>query len=131
VRHEVRVREQHARRIGVRAKHADGLARLDQQRLVVFELLQRRENLIEAVPIARGAPNAAVDDERMRMFGHLGIEVVLNHPVGGFRQPALAGFLGAARRADRARRIEARVEGFRIVHESPRLGSAQKWPVKR
>ena len=35
LRHEVRVGDQHARRIGVRAEHADRLARLDQQRLVV------------------------------------------------------------------------------------------------
>ncbi len=34
-RHEVGVRDQHARRVGVRLEHADRLARLDQQRLVV------------------------------------------------------------------------------------------------
>ena len=35
LRHEVRVGDQHARRVGVRLEHADRLARLDQQRLVV------------------------------------------------------------------------------------------------
>ena len=36
-RHEVRVGDQHARRVGVRAEHADRLARLDQQRFVVAQ----------------------------------------------------------------------------------------------
>ena len=37
-RHQVRVGEQHARRIAMRLEHADRLARLDQQRFVVVEL---------------------------------------------------------------------------------------------
>ncbi len=122
VRHEVRIREQHARCVGMRAEYANRLARLNQQRLVLFEVLQRREDLIEAIPVTRRAPDAAVHDERMRMLGHFRVQIVLDHPVRGFRDPGLAGFLAAARCADRAGRVETRVDVFRVVHDA--LGSA-------
>ena len=38
---EVRVRDQHARRVRVRLEHADRFARLDQQRFIRFQFLQR------------------------------------------------------------------------------------------
>ncbi len=41
VRHEVRVGDQHARRIGMGPEHAHGLARLHAERLVVAQALQR------------------------------------------------------------------------------------------
>ena len=91
LRHQVRVGEQHARRVRVRLEHADRLARLDQQRLVVVQLLQRREDLVEAGPVARRAADAAVDHQVLRVLGHFGVEVVLQHAVGGFGEPALAG----------------------------------------
>ena len=40
VRHQVRVRDQHARRIGMGTENSDRLARLHHQRLVAFELAQ-------------------------------------------------------------------------------------------
>ena len=103
LRHQVRVGDQHARRIGVRAEHADRLARLHQQRLVLVQLAQRCEDRLEAVPVARRLADAAVDDERVGVLGHLGVEVVLDHPVGRLDQPVLAGQAGAARRAHRVR----------------------------
>ena len=66
VRHQVGVGDQHARRVGVGAEHADRLAGLHQQRLVVLELAQRRDDAVEALPVARGAADAAVDDELVR-----------------------------------------------------------------
>ena len=100
VGHEQAVGDQHARRHLVRAEHADGLAALDEQRLVVLEPAQRRDDRVERLPRARGAPGAAVDDEVRGILGDLGIEVVHEHAQRGFLQPALAGQLGAARRAD-------------------------------
>ena len=50
LRHEVRVGDQHARRVGMRLEHADRLARLDQQRLVVVQLAQRGEDLRRSRP---------------------------------------------------------------------------------
>ena len=48
-------------------------------------------------------PGAAVDDEVVGALGDLGVEVVHQHPQRGLLRPALAGELGAARRADLAR----------------------------
>ena len=61
--------------------------------------LQRRDDRVEALPVARGAADAAVDDELLRILGDLGIEVVLDHPQRGFGEPALRG----ARRCRAAR----------------------------
>ena len=102
LRHEVRVGDEHARRVGVRLEHADRLARLDQQRLVVLQLAQRREDRVEALPVAGGAADAAVDDELLRVLGDLRIEIVLDHAQRGFGEPALRRARGAARRADHA-----------------------------
>ena len=107
LRHEVRVGDQHARRIGVRLEHADRLARLHQQRLVVVELAQRRQDRVEAGPVARRAADAAVHDEMLRILRHFGIEVVLQHAVGGLGEPALARERSTARRADLTALVEA------------------------
>ena len=66
VRHEVGIGDQHARRVGVGAEDADRLARLDEQRLVVLEPAQRRDDAVEALPVARRPADAAVDDELAR-----------------------------------------------------------------
>ena len=102
VRHEVRVGDEHARRIGMRAEHADRLARLDQQRLVFAEPAQRGDDRVEAFPVARGAPDAAVDDELGRIFRDLGIEVVHQHSQRRFGQPRLRRERGAPRCPDGA-----------------------------
>ena len=106
VRHQVRVGDQHARRVGVGAEHADRLAGLHAQRLVGFEAAQRRDHAIEALPVAGGAADAAIDHELVRLLGHLGIEVVHQHPQRRFGQPALGGKLRAARRPDDAGIVE-------------------------
>src|SRR5262249_21672343 len=63
VRHQVRVRDQYAWRIRVRAKHAHRLSRLDAKRLVSFEVTQRPDDAIKAFPIAGGAADAAIHNE--------------------------------------------------------------------
>ena len=45
VRHEVGIGDQHARRVGMGAEHADRLARLDEQGLVGLQPLQRGDDL--------------------------------------------------------------------------------------
>src|SRR3546814_2850873 len=62
---------------------------------------------VVAVPVARGAADAAVDDEFGGVLGHFGVEVVLDHPVRGFGEPGLAAELGAARGGDLAGRVVA------------------------
>ena len=53
-------------------------------------------------PVAGGLAGAAVDDQVVRVLGHLGVEVVLQHPQRGLGAPAPRGQGGAARGADRA-----------------------------
>jgi hypothetical protein len=52
VRHEVGIGDQDARRVLVRTKHADRLARLDEQGLVVLELCAARDDAVEALPVS-------------------------------------------------------------------------------
>src|SRR6185437_16431053 len=73
----------------VRAEHADGLARLDEQRLVFLEPLQRLDDLVVTLPIARGAADPAVDDQALRVLGDLVVEVVHQHPDRRLGGPAL------------------------------------------
>ena len=90
----------HARRPGMRAEDRDRLAGLHDERLVVLEAAQRGDDGVERRPAARRASRAAVDDEVVGPLGHLGIEVVHQHPQRGFLRPSLAGERRAARRAD-------------------------------
>jgi hypothetical protein len=100
-RHQVGVGDEHARRLLVRAEHAHRLPALHQHRLVVLQAAQGVDDGVVAVPVARRLARPAVDDELLGLLGHLGIEVVHEHPEGGLLVPALAGELGAARGADR------------------------------
>ena len=56
VAHEVGVREQHAGRPLVRAQHADGLAGLDQEGLVLLEVPQGLDDRVEGLPGAAARP---------------------------------------------------------------------------
>ena len=101
LRDEVGVGDEHPGGPLVRPEDADRLARLDQKRLVVLEVLQGLDDRRVGVPAAGGAAGAAVDDELVGVFGHLRVEVVHQHAHGGFLRPSLAGELGAAGRVDR------------------------------
>jgi hypothetical protein len=106
--HEVGIRDQHARRVGVGLEDGHGLPGLHQQRLVVAEGAQRREDRVEAFPVARRLADPAVDHQLRGVLRDLGIEVVLDHPVGRFGKPAAAFQVRAARRADHATDITMR-----------------------
>ena len=86
------------------AEHADRLARLDQQRLVGLEAAQRGDDAVEALPVARRAPDAAIDHQLARLLGDVGIEVVHQHAQRRLGEPALGRKRRAARRADRCGR---------------------------
>ena len=100
MRHEIGIGDQHARRVPVRFKDGDRFAGLHQQRFIIFEILEGLENRIETFPIACGLPASSIDDEVLWAFRHFGIEIVLDHAVGGFGEPRFAGELRTARRAD-------------------------------
>src|SRR5205807_9062183 len=55
---------------------------------------------VEAGPVAGRVAGAAVDDEVLRAFGHLGVEVVVQHAQRRFGRPAAGGEGGAASCAD-------------------------------
>ena len=98
--YQVGVGDQHPRRPFVRAHDADRLARLDEHRLVALERGERAQHRPVRIPRTGGPPGAAVDDEPVRVLGDLGVEVVLQHPVGSLLRPAPTGQVGAPRRAD-------------------------------
>jgi len=64
----------------MRAKHADWFAGLDQQSLVRLECTQGIDDAVEAFPVARGAPDAAIYDQLIGILGHFRIQVVHQHP---------------------------------------------------
>src|SRR6266568_8934435 len=72
MRDEIRVRDQHAWRIRMGAENADRFAGLNQQRLVSLEITQRSNDPVKALPVARGAADAAINDELARALGDLG-----------------------------------------------------------
>ena len=100
--HQIGVGDQHPRRVLVGLEHPDRLAGLHQQSLLLLEPGQHLDDLVEAGPVAGGAADAAIHHQRLGMLGHLGIQVVHQHPQRRFGEPALGGQLGAARGADHA-----------------------------
>ena len=97
---EVRVGDEDPRCPFVGPQHADRLAALDQQGLVVGEDRQLADDGVERVPAARRSPGPAVDDEVIRVLRDLRIQVVHEHPEGGFLGPAATGQLGTSGGAD-------------------------------
>ena len=108
---QVRVGDQDARRPLVGAHHADRLARLDEQRLVVLQRLQRADDRVVGLPGARRAAGAAVDDEVLGALGDGRVEVVHQHPHRGLLRPALAGQLRPVRRVDLAAHFRPPISG--------------------
>ena len=86
-RHEQRVRDQDARRTGMRAEDPDRLPALHEQGLVLAELEQRADDRPERLGIAGRLPGAAVHDELLRPLGDLGVEVVEQHSQGRLGGP--------------------------------------------
>ena len=89
-RHEVRIGDQHARRFVVRADDADRLAALHEQRFVVFEPLERGDDGVETLAIAGRLARSAVDDQFLGPLRDGRVEIVAQHPQGGFLMPAFA-----------------------------------------
>ena len=118
--HQVRIRDQHARRIDMGAEHAHRLARLHQQRLVFIQRAQAGQDGLITVPVARRLADAAVDHQRVGIFRDLGVEVVLQHAVRRFDEPVLAGDGAAARCAHRVRARDV-LDAGQIGHGALRM----------
>ena len=119
---EQRVGDQHARRRRMRPEDADGLSALDEQRLVGLEREEARDEGAEGRRVARRLPRAAVDDELLRVLGHLGVEVVEEHPEGRLGLPRLRVERLPARCADggevAAELLDARLDSGHAGHSS-------------
>ena len=102
VRHQVGISDQDFRRVSMGLKYNHGLARLHQQGFILLQVLERFKNRVECLPRACRLAAPTVDDELFGLFGHIRVEVVLDHTVGGFAEPVFASELCAARRADDA-----------------------------
>ena len=98
--YEIRIRDQDARCFIVGPKFADRLSRLHEKGFVVFEFAQRANDCIESFPTPRGATCSTVNNELIGIFCDVRIEIVHQHPHGGFLVPAFAGAFTAARRVD-------------------------------
>ena len=84
----------------MRAKHADRLAALDEQRLVLPQAKQHAHDRAQRFRRPRGAAAASVDDQLLRMLGDLGVKVVEQHPQRRFRLPGARIQLSATGRTD-------------------------------
>jgi hypothetical protein len=98
--HQIGIGQQDARRFRMGAKNAHRLARLHQQRFIVAERFQGAHQGVKRRPVARRAAGAAIDDQFVRVLGHIGIEIVVQHAQRRFLVPAMATQGGAARGAD-------------------------------
>ena len=56
---------------------------------IVLQPSQRRDDAVEALPVARGPADAAIDHQLVRPLGDVGVEIVHQHPQRRFGQPAL------------------------------------------
>src|SRR6266516_6148939 len=100
-RHQEAVGDQYARGVLVGGEDAHWFPGLHQQRLVVLQPSQRRDDGVEGRPVAGGLARAAVDDQVFRALGDLRVEVVAEHAQRGLLLPAAGAQLGAACGADR------------------------------
>src|SRR5437016_2216060 len=81
-------------------KFSNRFARLHEQRFVVLQIAQRTHDCVECFPAPRCPTGPAINNQLVRIFGDVGIEIVHQHPHGGFLVPAFATQLVAARRTD-------------------------------
>ena len=100
VAHEVGVGDEHARRPFVGLPDAHGLAGLDEQGLIGFQVLERVDDGVESLPRACGAAGAAVDHEVLGALRDLRVQVVHEHAQRCFSLPRLGVERRAARGAD-------------------------------
>ena len=106
---QIGIGDQHTGRVGVGLENAGGLAGLHEQRLIALQTPERRSDLVEGVPIAGGAADAAVDHQFAGPFGDIRVEIVHQHAQRRFRQPRFCGQFRAVRGANYAGVVDAGV----------------------
>ena len=76
-------------------------AALDQQRFVILKAFQGRNDGVIASPITRCFAGSAVNNQVVRLFSYIRIQVVHQHPQRRFLVPAFAVQCGARVGMDR------------------------------
>src|SRR6266498_5861966 len=66
----------------------------------MFEFAERVHDRVKRFPASRGAPSSAVNHKLIWILGDVWIEIVHQHPHGGFLMPAFAAALAAPRCMD-------------------------------
>jgi hypothetical protein len=87
-RDEIGIGNQDARRIRVRFEYAYRLARLHQQCLVARKPSERRDDGVEAIPVAGRLADAAVNHQVFRSLRDFRVEIVHDHAQRRLGQPA-------------------------------------------
>ena len=80
----------------MRREHADRLARLHQQGFVLVQALERLDDAVVAIPVARGPADSAVHHELGGILRDVRIEIVHQHPQRRLGQPGARAQRGAA-----------------------------------
>ena len=96
VGYQMRVGDKHSGGPFMGAEDADRFAGLHEHGFVIVEGGEGAFDGVVGVPGAGGSTGASVDHEIFGAFGYFGVEVVLQHPVGGFLGPSFTGQIGAA-----------------------------------
>src|ERR1700722_3276744 len=98
---EIGIAEQYAGCVLVGAKDGYWFSGLHEERFVRGKFLERANDGMETFPVSRRFSGAAIDDQVVRFFSDLWIEIVHQHAKSGFLLPAFAGDLGSAGRFER------------------------------
>src|SRR5216683_3194140 len=85
--HQIGVCNQDPRCQPVCLEHSDSFPGLHQQRLVILEPVECFNDLVIALPVARRLASSTINDQLFRLFGHIRIKVVHQHPFGCFLNP--------------------------------------------
>ena len=99
---QVRIGNQHPRRVFVGLEHAHRFAGLHQQGLVILQIPERIDDGMIGLPAPRRPPGAAVDHQIARPLSDLLVKIIHQHTHRRFLLPTLAGNLAAARGANRS-----------------------------
>ncbi len=77
-------------------KHGDGFPALNDERFVIGQTAQLGDDRVERFPVPRRFSGSTVHHEIFGALGHVGIEIVHQHPEGGFLLPPATADLAAA-----------------------------------
>ncbi len=85
--HQIGIGDQNARRICMRLKNPNRFPRLHKQGLVCIQIFQLLYDLVKIRPCPRCPANTAIHHQLMRIFGHIGVQIIHQHPQRRLAEP--------------------------------------------